>query len=290
VAAAGATNASTTAASSSNNSSSSSSSSSSGRGGGAAAPLCREQDRYQLPYAALRCCWPHPLLLGLLQQQAHCVFDRQLPLLLPPQQQQQQQHQWVHEQQQQQQQGVGWAGNGAAANTAGSSSSRRRSGRGARSGLLLLRQLNAAVRFTQQQMVAAAAAAAAGAAHGGSNDSTSASSGARLAARISLPQLLVGCPGTSHSGGAPLTRSLHATCARGGHTSRDSAAMRDVALSSAAANRPTAQPPCWLRIPAALLPTWQGLGFSPPGGTKTLVYVALTPSNLTGLTAAFMKV
>ncbi|WIA24125.1 hypothetical protein OEZ85_013721 [Tetradesmus obliquus] len=50
----------------------------------AAAAAAAPEDAYQLPCAALRLSWPHPALLALLTQQGDCIFDAQLPALLPP--------------------------------------------------------------------------------------------------------------------------------------------------------------------------------------------------------------
>lgn len=41
------------------------------------------EDRYQLPFAALRCDWPQPPLLQLVAQQADCLYDYHLPAALP---------------------------------------------------------------------------------------------------------------------------------------------------------------------------------------------------------------
>jgi hypothetical protein len=35
---------------------------------------------------------------------------------------------------------------------------------------------------------------------------------------------------------------------------------------------------------------WRQLGFSPPGGPKTLTYVVLAPADCTAVAAAYMKV
>jgi hypothetical protein len=46
----------------------------------------------------------------------------------------------------------------------------------------------------------------------------------------------------------------------------------------------------WVQVPPAYLPLWRQLGFSPPGGPKTLTYLVLAPSECAAVTAAYMKV
>lgn len=47
-------------------------------------PVGYWEDRYQLPYAALRSHWPDPALVQLLTQQSDCLYDFNLPALLTP--------------------------------------------------------------------------------------------------------------------------------------------------------------------------------------------------------------